>query len=382
MKKLLLSCLFSGLLWSQPQVQNFQEVFSLHILNQAGGQILVKERGQSILVGQVLRPYLKVNTQGFTASKWGNIGSVVAAAVNAIHIKVGQDAENDRGIIFSIIPSEQIKIKEFNSYLDKDSALFTNIRAGDKIFGGEWSPLIGNQVFVSRNGQYQLLDMNNLPKIGEEIVIRVIIPSPYPKEIILENKFNGKITIKYLNGQQKTVGKVLRPVLGIGRFIGTKYCSASRIRASHRGGLDVSTSPLAQIGGFQIIPAEHAESQEMTGAKSRTQWMVVAGVDAKPLPIFSGYIIPRFYENDFNENWRDDLANRTLVQCRYQGQKGWKPLPIISVDPNKSLPEEMNTALKSITHFRILLPLYRSINKNGSQALTPTKDQTSGEISR
>ena len=41
-------------------------------------------------IGHILVPCIKVNVLGFNAAKYGLNGSVVATAVNAIHLKVGR----------------------------------------------------------------------------------------------------------------------------------------------------------------------------------------------------------------------------------------------------------------------------------------------------
>jgi len=327
------------------KAEGFKEQFSIIIENKVGGQILLETSSTTNIIGTVLVPVEKFNQRSFTAARWGDIGSVIAAAVNAIHIKTDHNRSDDHSNIFSILPVDQKDRAKYNSYYDQSSSIVTNIPAGKEIFGGRYSPLVDNPVFVKSKGneELHLISAGYQPAIGDQLIIKVLFPDPYPEKIVLENKFNGT---------------VLRPVLGIGRFIGTKYSDSSRIRANHKGVIDVSTSPLGKVGGFQIIPAKHGESPEMLAAKTKTQWMVVAPLDNYPFELFSGYIIPRYHEADLNsKDWMNELADQTLVQCRQNKVNDWNSLPIIAVEADKPLPNKMNTALKDVTHLRILLPI-------------------------
>ncbi len=318
-------------------------------------------------IGHVLQPTTKVNPEGFTASKWGKSGTIVASAVNAIHIKSGHNRKSDRGIVFSLLPSNSLSknANNYASYLDNSSSIYTNIRGGTGIFGGAWSVFVGDLVYLEKENELTPLPFGYEPAINDRIVIIVRRPEPYPHEIIFENKAGGIITLKYLNGQTKPIGQVLKPVLGIGRFIGTEDSDVGRIRANHTGVIDISTSPLGKVGGFQIIPATHSESPEMASAKIKTQWMIVGPLNGLNsgeeglCPLFSGYIIPRYVESDFySADWQNKVTQRTLVSVQFKDSKTWEPMPTFYVDPDKPLPEKYNTVLENIEKIRILFPMF------------------------
>ena len=361
-KVIIVTILLFSLTFGNTTINRFSHKFDITIQNKKGGKITIVQAGQETVIGKVKKPVTSVNHSGFTASKWSDVGTVAAAAVNAIHIKTGHNQKKNKGIIFSILPSIEIDEKTYKSYYDNSSSMVLNIAGGKSIFGGKWTPLLGNPVLLKVNKEFIPITLNYIPKQEDTIRISVLFPSPYPQEIIFENKFNGKVSVQYLSGEKKVIGKVLKPVLGIGRFIGTKYSAASRIRASHKGVIDVSTSPYNQVGGFQIIPAKHGESKEMVVAKTKTQWMVVAPVNEVDFELFSGVIIPRYYETDSaTQNWTTEVSNRTLIQCKKTDSNQWQPLPVISVDPNKPLPNKMNTRLRNITHLKIMFPLPQEI---------------------
>lgn len=319
-------------------------------------------------IGKVILPTKKVNRRGYTASRWSKIGTLGATAVNAIHVKTGHNAKLDRGIIFSILPKEQLKPRKgYTSYLSPNSSIYTNIEGGSLIFGGEYAPYVGNKFYLLQDNNLTAPTHNYVPKIGDRIIIKVTLPHPYPKEIIFENRFGGLIYMKYyyIERNPKVIGQVLRPVLGVGRFLGTHYTAKGRVRANHSGVIGISTSPYGKIGGFQIIPANHAMSPEMIYARKLTQWMVVAPINAKDpsmegvAPLFSSYLSPRYNKDDIKkDNWRQLFRERARVEAKYKGKTGWHPLPTYWLYLHKKLPDEAFTVLKDITHIKILFPLF------------------------
>lgn len=344
------------------------DLYQISIQNTQNGIIAVLENGSSTWeeIGHVIYPCQKVNDEGYTASKWAAIGEVAATAVNAIHIKTGNN--KGKGIVFSIMPKDMLDIPPYyNSFLSPDSSIYTDISAGEHIFGGEYSPFVGNPIFyLDKKNALKEIEEGYIPKIGDVLVIKVQRPKLYPKSIVFENKFGGAIKINYGGNLETIIGEVLKPVQGVGRFTGTQYVDVGRIRANHTGVIDISTSPLRKTGGFQIIPSGHGMSKEMINARILTQWMVIGPISiyGKSLeglpPFFEGYLQPRYKALDFNSaDILDDLLGRFIVDVKIEGSRDWKPMPGLYLDPDlrKPLPSWANTALKNITHIRILFPV-------------------------
>ena len=345
------------LLFSLPALAlDFTESFRIQIVNLAGGSIEVSsDQGKSWQnIGRVLYPTTKVNPKGFTASQWIGSGEVAASAVNAIHIKV-----DNAQTIFSILPQDFLKVPPgYNSYLSPDSSIYTNIYAGRGIFGGGWSPFVGNKVYLYDK------PLDRPLKEGETLTIIVNQPKRWPREIVFENQFGGAITVKYPGGEEEIIGQVLRPVMGIGRFAGSRYVSAGRVRANHPGVIDISTSVGDKVGGFQIIPVAHAQSPEMKGARLSTQWMVVGPVSYKGQslegspPLYKYFLKPQYDEQDlYAEDWEKKLLKRYLVEVKLEDDESWKPLPIYTLYADEDLPPEANRALEKVTHIRIFFPV-------------------------
>jgi len=364
----LLAALCSAAAVSAESPSEKAQLFRIAVENKRGGAVVVSRfPGTWETVGRVLYPCQKVNEDAYTASKWAQAGAVAATAVNAIHIKTGVNPVNGKGVVFSLVPFDMTNPPEYyNSFLSPDSSIYTDIPAGERIFGGEWAPFVGNPVsYTEGSSEPERLPANYVPKLGHTIVISVERPQSYPRAIIFENKFGGRIYIDYTGSDQRVIGEVLKPVQGIGRFQGTQFSDSGRIRANHTGVIDVSTSPLGKVGGFQIIPSGHGMSSEMINARVLTQWMVIGptsvfgrSLEGQP-PFFSAYLRPRYKPMDLSsKQWYKDLQRRFLVDVKMNGSD-WQPMPRLYLDGDlrKQLPDWASTALKNVTHVRILFPV-------------------------
>lgn len=343
----------------------FVELYRIRIENRVGGTIEVStDKGQNWeTAGAVLYPTLSVNKNGFAAAKYLGEGKVAASAVNAIHIKTG--AADWSRAIFSILPKEfLLPPKHYRSFFSPNSSIYTNIPGGTSIFGGGHAPFVGNPVKLLQAGApLSLMPRDHVPKLGDVYYIIVNRPEEVPKEIVLENRFGGRIVVHYFSGAEKIIGEVLKPVVGVGRFEGSMFCDPGRIRANHPGVIDVSLAPMGSVGGFQIVPALHG--MDMGYVKKMTQWMVIGPSRAEDpslegvAPFFKYFLHPSYTSKDLNgENWRDRLLDRFLVEVVYEGESEWKPMPIFAMSRTAPLPEWANAALEKVSHFRVLFPIY------------------------
>jgi hypothetical protein len=229
--------------------------------------------------------------------------------------------------------------------------------------------------------------------VGDVWLIIRYDPARRPVSATFENREGGTIEVDY-GGETETVGVVDKPVTGIGRFEGEVYAAAGRIRANHPGVIDISTSPYGVIGGFQIIPRQHAKSPEMSYVASGHQWMVIGPpTSAEPdwagqPPFFSGTLLPSYRPDDLmgeHADWMQRLLSRAVVEVRFANGP-WEPMPRIAFAgrecPNTEersqrgrqglwqIPAELNPnkpqlkeaaaiadhALDGVTHLRILFP--------------------------
>lgn len=326
--------MFTGMGWAQ-------EKYRIQVLNQTGGDIRISEDGGVTWnkQGQVIIPATKLNEGGFAAAAYGQIGKVTATAVNSVHIKVNQRGE--KPVLFSLVPKETIDPGfSTNSYFSSSSSIFTDIPAGTGIFGGGYAPFVGSQVLAGE--EMEPLDNNYSPQIGDLLTIVVERTNPYPAQIIIENKAGGKVKARYLNGEIKEIAQVLSPVGGTGRFEGSVYSEVGRIRANHPGVICISTSPIGQIGGFQIIPSNHSYSSSVWG---QPQWMVVGPLAEQAFlagtpPLFAEFIQPRYLKDQWLANFLVDVKIK---------DGPWQPMPrVVGLD---------NQSLKDVTQIRILFPL-------------------------
>jgi len=342
----------------------------IRIVNANKGEISISTSNGSswFKVGQVIHPTITTNPHGYTASKWSRIGGVAATAVNAIHIKTGINVTGDYGVIFSLLPRDLLQTpRNYTSYLSPDASIYTNIWAGQSIFGGGYAPFVGSPVYLEQNDKsLKPIPKNYKPELSDVLVIKVLRPDPMPEEIIFENKFGGKITLKYYGRDLEVIGQVLRPVAGAGRFLGTHYAENGRIRANHSGVIDISTAPRGHFGGFQIIPADHGMSPEMITARFMSQWMVVGPAKVgdssfeNRAPLFSYFLRPSYAKTDLKgDDWMQKTLRRYLVQIKYRDQENdyWNFFKPAFYSLNKKLPDIAMKVLDNIAEIRILFPI-------------------------
>ena len=319
------------------------EEFTITVELTPGGKISVSRAdGPDIILGRVKDLPVNSRWPSFTASAWGQDQTVVASAVNAIHILL--TVEKDKGRTVSLLPGETVA-----PAAGPGAAVVTDIKAGRAIFGA-WSPPVGSRViFEDKDGEPYRAE--GPPRRGDVMKI-LAVPSKCPFFVELEKRPGGRVTAWY-SGGPKVLGRVIRPLGGTGRFDGTIFQDTGRIRANHPGVIDVCTSPEVLVGGFQIIPLEHAFSREMLGAWKMTQWMIVGpaemgGSDLKGSgPLFSGGLLPGPSRDETLWDLWSTYGRKPLVLVRLDGGP-WTKMP--------ALTGRQDHALEGVTHIRIYFP--------------------------
>jgi hypothetical protein len=303
---------------------------------------------------------VKTNWPAYTASKWGVPQTVCATAVNAIHVLL--DVEKGRGRIFSVIPAVTV------APAAPEGAFFSiDSPAGTGMFGG-FAPLTGSAVFVesSDGARRPLFAQNGLGQKAEKLFPlkkgeALLIESPLAGEndvwmVDVENRPGGRVIAWTAGKGPRVAARVVRPVSGVGRFGGTEFQGVGRIRASHTGVIDVSTSLRGQVGGIQIMPLTHAlTSSEMASAWKLTQWMIVAPLPGNPPlegtpPLFEGALVPGTQLDDKLPDIWSTYGRKPLVLARLNGGP-WRALPPVS--------GKVDDALRAVTHLRIYYPFWR-----------------------
>jgi hypothetical protein len=328
-----------------------------------------RDRGQTWeTLGRVLQPTLKVNPRGFNASKYGPAGSVVATAVNAIHLKARQNTRENRGVIWSLSPKADTEAgtASLQSEVSPGSSAFTDIPAAAAFLVGRlrlsWAiPSFSITIVTTNSSRYP---PTMCPNSATAWTILIERPRRYPHEIVFENRFGGLITISYRDERNRELSdRCCVRSLVWGDLSVRSSRKSGRLRANHNGVIDISTSPRGKIGSFQIVPANHAMSPETHYVRELTQWMVVGPVSALDpswegtAPLYSDFLRPRFDLNDLlNPDPIEGLAGRFRFQVRMRGSNTWQPMPMLWMEPNSALPRWANTALSRVTHLRIWFP--------------------------
>ena len=349
------------------------EVARLRIENTQNGDISgSRDEGKTwTVIGHIAVPTIKVNPRGYNASKYGPPGSVVATAVNAIHLKAGQNTKENRGVIWSLAPAAEDEAgrQSLQSEVSPGSAAYTDMPGGSGVFGGIFTPFVGNPIFLDndKNNDLKTLPEDYVPKLGDVWTIKILRPRRYPREIVFENRFGGLITIEYRGDQNpkgpRVIGQVLRPVQGVGRFIGSYFAEVGRLRANHNGVIDISTSPRGTIGSFQIVPANHAMSPELSYVLNGAQWMVIGPANAEDpswegvAPLYSDFLRPRYDKADWDDpDTMEAILGRFHFEIKQRGKAEWEPMPNLSMPVGAPLPKWANSALSKMTHLRIVFP--------------------------
>ena len=301
--------------------------------------------GEIISLGRVLMTPTKTNYPAYTASRWSGNSTVCASAVNAIHILI--NVENEKGRIISLVPSVTIA-----PAAERGSFFSIECEAGTGLFGG-FAPLTGSKVFISR-GETEI-PFTDVPESGDILIIRTKLPeNPEFFMVDIENRPGGRVIAHGTHGV-KVIARVIRPVGGVGRFEGTKFQSVGRIRASHSGVIDISTSRRGEIGGIQIMPLKHAlTSKEMINAWKLTQWMIISPLPNMPdlegqTPLYKDSFVPGTQLNDRLPDLFSHYGRKSLILCRIDGGQ-WQRLPEVS--------GRVDDALKNITHLRLYFPFW------------------------
>lgn len=301
--------------------------------------------GISAVVGRVDALPQTTRWPSYSASAWGVPGEVCASAVNALHMLVS--VEKGKGRTLSIIPRETIA-----PAAGPGASLVISSQAGTGIFGA-WAPPVGSKVTILKTGSVDPvpLSVNYLPKKGDILTITVQ-KKYYGYFAEIENRPGGRVTLWSKDGYS-VIGRVIRPLAGTGRFEGTLFQKTGSLRANHCGVIDVSSSERGTIGGFQIIPWDHALlSKEMQGSWDMTQWMIIGPSDGRAMmggtaPLFKDILVPGPSEGELLWDVWSTYGRKSLILTRKNGGH-WERLPEVS--------GRNDYALKDVTHLKIYFP--------------------------
>lgn len=321
--------------------------FEIRIPFQKGAKaVAVREGYAPTEIGKVIKIPSATRYPAYTASAWGKESAVCATAVNALHILVS--FEKGHGRTISIIPQETIA-----PAAKAGTSFILSAKAGTACFGA-WTPPVGTEV-VLRNeaGEERKLSAEKFIQPGETLVIKVK-ENCQTHYVEIENRPGGRV-IELGNKGCVIIGRVIRPLAGTGRFQGTKFQGRGMLRANHPGVIDYSTSKIGTIGGFQIIPWDHAlTSTEMQGAWAQTQWLIIGPADGKsPMggtsPLFDNSLIPGVNRDQKEELWDlwSTIGRQSPLRVRINGGP-WQEIPETA--------GKQDRALEKITHLRIYYP--------------------------
>jgi len=277
------------------------EAFRILIENKTLGRVMASlDQGENwYLLGTVLAPISalrEIHDAEFTASDWGYVGAVTATAVNAIHVKVAHPGKH--ALIFSLLPAELYDPNGFQtSYRDNPSSIFLDIPGGTSLFGSRWGFRLGDPLYWVHEGKWIPWPEDKVPVVGDVLGFTAKVSPDSQWMIEIENVKNGTVFFTTANGVAVPIAKVMQPFGGSGRFLGTLFQDVGKVRANHPGVIDISSSPIGEQGGVQIVPFFHSKEPNLAYVHSSPAYMVVTALDDAPAleghaPLFMGYIRP------------------------------------------------------------------------------------------
>lgn len=293
-------------------------MFTIHLPMTSGERAqVVFPDGRTIDAGRIRTAPIKSRHPGFTASKYGLGGQVIATAANAHHLQIS--VENGSGRTISVIPAETfVAAPGFGTSFVVEGIGGTGI-------WGEFAPFVGSPVYIiNQVGVPVLFNNINLLQFATAVDIRVYRPEGNAEYLEIENWPGGRAWYHDTSGQDHPFAVVEHNVTGTGRFEGTLYQGPGMVRANHPGVICVSTTKKMDIGGFQIVPISHTYSPEMQKSRRMSQYIILRGVDFEDLtgkyPFFRSVVRP----GDSNMPERREGH----VTAKMNGV--WGPLPEIS----------------------------------------------------
>ncbi|MDR3355016.1 MAG: hypothetical protein LBO21_08260 [Synergistaceae bacterium] len=309
-------------------------MFTIRLSMTVGDQAkVIFPDGREIDMGKIKAVPIKSRHPGFTASKYGIGGQVIATAANAHHIQIS--VEDGAGRTMSLIPSQTFAVAP--GY----GTSFVVEGVGGSGLWGRYSPYVGSPVYII-NGAGMPVLFNNIQlfKFAAAVEIRVYRPEDDIEYIEIENRDGGSASYHRADGDHK-FAVVESKVTGTGRFEGTMFQGLGRVRANHPGVICISTCRKSEIGGFQIVPLSHTYSKEMQKTRRMSQYIVLRGIEFEDLtgrpPFFRGSIRPGDVDvTDSRDGW---------VVGMIDGE--WQELPDVS-----GLTEDSLTGIEA---FRIYL---------------------------
>ncbi|MDO4987408.1 MAG: hypothetical protein Q4E17_00035 [Synergistes sp.] len=341
-----MACIAFSIFLSSHAYAEERKIFELRIpFTLKAAVTAVRPDGSVTEIGKVVKLPIATRYPSYTASAWATPGCVCASAVNAVHILV--QTEKGLGRTMSIVPQKTIA-----PAAGAGAAVVVSTEVGAGIFGG-WAPPVGSPVSVEKpDGTRLRLSPENFPQKNDTLIVEVKEESSMPYMADIENRPGGRVTVWHSRGCT-TLGRVIVPVTGTGRFAGSVFQRVGRLRANHCGVVEVCTSPNSTLGAFQIIPWEHARnSKEMAYVWTSGQWLIIAPIDKDSQlkatePLFKGALVPGTADCEKLWDIWSTYGRKSLVLARYANGP-WQRM--------KPRSGKSSDNLRELTEIRIYFP--------------------------
>lgn len=361
--------------------------------NKAGGLIQGSRDGGSTwtTIGKVLSP---INGDYWRPSQDGGVlafdflrgpSNVFAVAANNLHLRFsdpeGYKLPADVNVMpppgrgFSISPAD-IYLAPTQDTQATSRVAMTNVVGGRGIFGPEWSPRIGDAVYVGDGVKFRSIpyEYRINPNSAERKILIVTPKTACELEYLeFQNWAGGTAFIKRENEDPVAIAKVIQPVLGIGRFIGSEYISRPGVvRANHAGVLDIGTTdyqldrknipPGTDLnslrGGFQVVPSHHYQDRSMKSGGDHPFVFMVVGPLQDPVDLKR---YDRGVDGSYPLFQQGMRGGAGITHVKFRGDNAWYEMnQAIKLGKFKSngksvyhLRNVIKDVMKDVTHIRV-----------------------------
>lgn len=229
--------------------------------------------------------------------------TVFATAVNAVHLRmsdpIGYTLPTD--LHTPLVDPHGLSILPKDTHVDNPDngsghSAYTDIAPGQLLYNGDWTPKVGSEVLMGDGTQFAPIPYDLPPNdtdLDRSFLLIVTHADAAPIQYLqIDNQVGGKVSVKR-QGVTALVqfAKVIRPIVGVGRFLGSEFISKPGVlRANHAGVFEIGTTDVntdpnlppgisddEKRGGFQIVPSHHFQDTSLSSGGDHAQVYLVVG---------------------------------------------------------------------------------------------------------
>lgn len=278
-----------------------QLAYSIIIENRTGGTIrMVEPPAQFLLfrpgidLGQVVQPAKGLELNSYVGNDARAQQVVASSGVAEISLRLFAATAAGQGGFLLLLPAERRFAAADGAFeAPLPHAIYTDIPAGQGLFGGAYPLIAGNPVTAYHGLEHAEFDANNTAMTPDDLlIIEVRGPATWPRHMEIPNEPGGRIQLELKNGTEVPCGFVTQALAA--------ELPAAGLTAARPGAIAVSgdtrlaiACPAAPSSALEIAPLGlHIAVGE---ADSLPRLLIASSTGFSPLgqpPLFNGFIYP------------------------------------------------------------------------------------------